>query len=62
MERERLTILRWRRSSYSGSNANCVEVAVLADGLAVRDSKHPHGGDLAVPVTACHAFVAAATH
>ncbi|HUY49637.1 MAG TPA: DUF397 domain-containing protein [Streptosporangiaceae bacterium] len=32
--------LRWRKSSYSGQGANCVEVADLPDnGRAVRDSK-----------------------
>jgi hypothetical protein len=34
----------WRKSSYSGSNGGaCVEVATLADGIAVRDSKDPAG-------------------
>ncbi|WP_324604738.1 DUF397 domain-containing protein [Streptomyces sp. NRRL F-5135] len=32
----------WRRSSYSGANGNCVEVALSANGhVAVRDSKQP---------------------
>jgi uncharacterized protein DUF397 len=32
--------LRWFTSSFSGGNANCVEVAVLPDGdMAVRDTK-----------------------
>jgi hypothetical protein len=35
---------RWRKSSYSGGmDENCVEVAHLAAGLAVRDSKDPGG-------------------
>jgi hypothetical protein len=34
----------WRKSTYSnGSGGNCVEVADLPDGRAVRDSKHPQG-------------------
>jgi hypothetical protein len=34
----------WHRSSYSGANGNCVEVASVACGsIAVRDSKTPHG-------------------
>ncbi|GAA0968347.1 hypothetical protein GCM10009555_013560 [Acrocarpospora macrocephala] len=31
----------WRRSTFSGVNGECVEVAVVDDTVAVRDSKHP---------------------
>lgn len=40
--------LCWRKSSYSGQGANCVEVAPTRDGVAVRDSKDPDGPVLAV--------------
>jgi Domain of unknown function (DUF397) len=34
----------WRKSTYSGDNGGaCVEVATLADGIAVRDSKDRSG-------------------
>lgn len=34
----------WRKSSYSGANGNCVEVARFQErALAVRDSKDPSG-------------------
>ncbi|MGH3677418.1 MAG: DUF397 domain-containing protein [Mycobacterium sp.] len=36
---------RWRKSSYSGNNGQCVELAILSDGMtAIRDSKNPNGG------------------
>ena len=36
----------WRKSSYSNSGANCVEVARTRSGkVAVRDSKDPDGRD-----------------
>jgi|HigsolmetaAR202D_1030399.scaffolds.fasta_scaffold00824_16 hypothetical protein len=34
----------WRKSSYSGTGDNCVEVKVLDHGgIGVRDSKNPDG-------------------
>lgn len=34
---------RWRKSSYSGTASNCVEVAFVGDHVATRDSKNPTG-------------------
>src|SRR6266851_7296922 len=35
---------QWRKSSYSNSQGNCVEVSALADGsVAVRNSRDPQG-------------------
>ena len=37
----------WRKSTYSGSGNNCVEVRTSHDsGIAVRDSQNPHGAAL----------------
>ena len=39
--------LTWKKSSLSGYNANCVEVAGLTDdAIRVRDSKNPRGAVL----------------
>jgi Domain of unknown function (DUF397) len=48
----------WRKSTYSnGSGGNCVEVADLPNGRAVRDSKHPQGPILVFATDQWRAFV-----
>jgi hypothetical protein len=37
---------RWRKSSHSGGDNNCVEVAGTGVTITVRDSKNPRGGVL----------------
>ncbi|MFD5326689.1 DUF397 domain-containing protein [Streptomyces sp. NPDC127092] len=50
-----LTGARWRKSTYSGGNNECVEVADgFGDGVPVRDSKTPGG---AVLVFTSHAWI-----
>ena len=48
----------WRKSTYSnGSGGECVEVADLPSGRAVRDSKHPEGPILVFTKGGWQAFV-----
>ena len=48
---------RWRKSSYSGGANDCVEVAELDEGAAVRDSKDISRGPLLFPKAAMRALV-----
>ncbi|MET9481729.1 DUF397 domain-containing protein [Streptomyces sp. NPDC006638] len=49
----------WTKSSYSGGNNNCVEVAHGVPGtMPVRDSKHPTRPTLTIPAPAWTAFLA----
>jgi hypothetical protein len=50
----------WRKSTYSGSDSNCVEVAgAVGRAVAVRDSKDPDGPALAFSARAWETFLAA---
>jgi hypothetical protein len=46
----------WRKSRYSGSQANCVEVGKVADRVQVRDTKDSQGTALAVSADAWRQF------
>lgn len=55
--------VRWRTSSYSSPQGNCVEVADLGDsGRAVRDSKDPAGPALSVTPAGWVAFTTGVRH
>jgi hypothetical protein len=44
----------WRKSSYSNGQSNCVKVRLgTPNTVAVRDSKHPAGPNLAVTAIVC---------
>jgi hypothetical protein len=47
---------RWRKSTRSGNQTNCVEVAV-GETVGVRDTKNRAGGALAVPASGWSAFL-----
>lgn len=59
-----MTLGRWKTSSYSQPNGNCVEVRCGRTTLGtttvqVQDSKDPDGGYVTMHFTAWTAFVAA---
>ncbi|HEX4722578.1 MAG TPA: DUF397 domain-containing protein [Pseudonocardiaceae bacterium] len=51
-----MTAREWRKSSYTGSTGNCVEVAWPDEQVAVRDSKQPVGPALSFPVSTWRVF------
>lgn len=48
----------WRKSSYSGANGNCVEIAPTADGVAIRNSNRPEAGTVEYTKAELAAFLA----
>ncbi|MGH4012829.1 MAG: DUF397 domain-containing protein [Pseudonocardiaceae bacterium] len=59
VNRTDLSTARWRKSSHSAGEQECVEVADLNGGhRAVRDSKHPTGPALIVTPAEWAAFTA----
>lgn len=52
-----LSSAKWRKSSISeGNGGDCVEVAKLANGVGVRDSKSPDGPVLVFSLSEWTAF------
>jgi hypothetical protein len=50
---------QWRKSSFSGNSGNCVEVRTTSQTatVAVRDSKHAAGPELAITADRWAAFL-----
>ncbi|MEO3789299.1 DUF397 domain-containing protein [Nonomuraea sp. B10E15] len=55
-----LSQAQWRRSSKSGGNGQCTEVAFIGDRVAVRDSKDRGGPVLMFTADEWRAFIAGA--
>jgi hypothetical protein len=53
-----MTNVNWRKSTYSLSNGNCVEVGTGQGTVAVRDSTDPHGPVIDVSPRAWITFTA----
>ncbi len=53
------TTTRWRKSSRSAGANNCVEIAILGDQAAVRDSKKPDHGALVLGAECWAGFLTA---
>jgi hypothetical protein len=53
--------VQWRKSSFSGGegggNDDCVEVALLDEATALRDSKNTDGPTLVIPAAAWQALL-----
>jgi hypothetical protein len=47
----------WRKSTYSGGNGSCVEVADLGTVAGVRDSKNPDGPKLVFAAEEWRSFI-----
>ena len=47
----------WRKSTYSGGNGSCVEIADLGTAAAVRDSKDRNGPKLVFAADEWRSFV-----
>ncbi|HEX6353545.1 DUF397 domain-containing protein [Actinophytocola sp.] len=50
---------RWRKSSRSGAQNDCVELVVARLGAAVRDSKNPEAGHVSFATTGWESFMGA---
>jgi hypothetical protein len=48
----------WRRSKYSGSNGNCVEIGTDGPAVLVRDTKDREAATLAFTASAWMSFTA----
>lgn len=51
----------WRTSTYSAGDGNCVEVAMIREGIGIRDTKNRAAGHLTVPNLAWQLFTLAVT-
>ena len=60
MNRVDWTRVTWHKSTRSNGSGDCVEVAKLTDGVAVRDSKDPNGPILTFAASEWLAFLAGA--
>ncbi|RAY15195.1 DUF397 domain-containing protein [Actinomadura craniellae] len=57
-----LSSAAWRKSSRSGGNGNCIEVANLTTAIAIRDSKDPGGPTLTLPASAFATLITRLKH
>jgi hypothetical protein len=51
--------MHWRKSTYSATKGDCVEVAEDGELAQVRNSNHPERGSVCLPAPAMADFVAA---
>ncbi|MGW9208110.1 DUF397 domain-containing protein [Embleya sp. NPDC055664] len=57
-----MIIIDWHKSTYSGHDTDCIEVASLKGAIAIRDSKRCDYGQIAVTPAAWFALKEAVRH
>ncbi|KAA0942871.1 DUF397 domain-containing protein [Streptomyces apricus] len=56
------TDLHWFKSSHSGNDGECLEIAISPPTIHIRDSKTPTGPTLKITPTAWSAFLGLTLH
>jgi hypothetical protein len=53
------TLLNWKKSTFSGSSGDCVELAIADADVLIRNSNRPDAGTLTIDGSAMAVWIAA---